>query len=57
MIKCPFFSPTDIANVLSPSTFNEDNLSEQFYGATSPRESLQIHDRDGLNVSLKFKSF
>lgn len=50
-----FYLLADITSVLSPSTFTDDNLGEQFHSdieCTSPQEQPQILNRDEeLNVS------
>lgn len=45
----------DITSVLSPSTFTDENLTEQFYGdieATSPQDGGMMTRDDELNVSF-----
>lgn len=51
-----FILPLDITNVLSPSTFTDDNLNDQFYneiGTSSSSQDLAIMQniQEEINVS------
>ena len=50
----------DIASILSPPTFVDDNLTEQFYsdiGATSSLLEPHRNDEDDLSVSLIYGKY